>query len=128
MIIQKYFNEVKQLIERYSATPSVIDTQLNFDIRPGDQGYFKGTIYFSDKSSLHIKEFLDADEERVKKLMYVYHYQDAANRLVFRYDNAVHKPHLAFIKHKHLGNKIISSKPPTFTEIFEEIFELNGWI
>lgn len=33
--------------------------------------------------------------------MYTYHYQGADNRLIFRYDNARHRPPLRALEHKH---------------------------
>ncbi len=127
MVIQKYFDETKRVIDRYSATHFVIDANLNFDVRPGDQGYLKGVIYFADHSSFHFKEFLDAIEETLDKLMYVYHYQDSKNQMIFRYDNSLHKPHLPFLEHKHLPEQIIEIPAPTLAEVLEEIFTNQGW-
>lgn len=58
--------------------------------------------------------------------MYSYHYMDASNNLIFRYDNAEHHQELnlsTFPHHKHEGREdnILSSNAPTFTDILEEI-------
>ncbi len=128
MTIQKYFDEIKDVIDRFSATHFVLDTTVNFDIRPGDQGYLKGLIYFSDNSTFHFKEFLDATDETVDKLMYVYHYQDSKKQLIFRYDNALHKPRLPFREHKHTSDQILKVPVPTIVEVLEEIFIQKNWI
>jgi hypothetical protein len=60
--------------------------------------------------------------------MYVYHYQDSYDKLVFRYDNALHKPTLPFTEHKHLQNNIIYAVAPHFKDILEEIFTYKNWI
>lgn len=127
MTIQKYFNEIRDVLDRFSATHFILDTNVNFDIRPGDQGYVKGVVSFFDHSTLHFKEFLDVTDENIAKLMYVYHYQDSENRLIFRYDNALHKPPLPYLEHKHLPDKIIKIPAPTLTEVLEEIFRKQNW-
>lgn len=57
MVIQRYFNEIRAAIERYAAIAYVLTTDVNFESRPGDQGYLHGSIYFIDGSILHFKEF-----------------------------------------------------------------------
>ena len=59
--------------------------------------------------------------------MYVYHYQYSENQFIFRYDNALHKPKLPFLEHKHLPEQIIEASAPTPANVFEEIFTNKGW-
>ncbi|RIK53433.1 hypothetical protein DCC62_32350 [candidate division KSB1 bacterium] len=94
MLIQRYFNQIKDAVARYSATRFVIATKLDYDLRAGAQGLITGIIRFVDGSVLHFKEYIDAVNQKVGKLSYSYHYQDADNRLIFRYDNAAHRPSL----------------------------------
>lgn len=55
---------------------------------------------------------------------YSFHYQKKDGRLIFRYDNAAHKPQLSFIDHKHLSNgEIVRSDVPELSVIFSEIME-----
>lgn len=51
MVIQMYFNHLKEVIDRYATTHFVVETGVHFDIRPGDQGYAQGTIRFVDGST-----------------------------------------------------------------------------
>lgn len=97
MNIESYFDDIKAVLDRYSKARFVINIKVSFDIRPGEQGYLNGVVYFVDDSSLHFKEFLDYFHGRLDKLMYSYHYQDADNKLRLRYDNAQHKLPLDFI-------------------------------
>jgi len=60
--------------------------------------------------------------------MYSYHYQDKENQLIFRYDNAAHKPSLPNPEHKHLPGQTKESKLPTLSDILNEILLTNGWI
>jgi hypothetical protein len=118
-MIQTYFAQIKRIIDQYAATSFVLEARLNIDIRPGDQGYLTSTLTFADDSKLHVSEYLDQTGESVDKLMYTYHYQDADNRLIFRYDNARHKPALASVEHKHLPTQIIAASAPTLDEVRE---------
>jgi hypothetical protein len=65
-----------------------------------------------DESQLHFREFIDASEGCVDKVAYSYHLQDKSNQLLFRYDNAKHKPALAFAEHKHYSDEIIFAPAP----------------
>ncbi len=70
MRIKHYFDEIKLLIDRFEATHFMLNTLLHFDMRPADQGYINGSISFVNGSILYFKEFLDADDENIDKLMY----------------------------------------------------------
>jgi len=103
--------------------PFVLDVALSFESRPGDQGYLTGELLFVDGSRLHFREFLDSTEETVEKLMYTYHYQEANTSLIFRYDNALHRPLLASQEHKLDG--IQPQSAPNLEDVLIEIVELQ---
>jgi hypothetical protein len=127
-MIQTYFTQIKRIIEQYAATSFVLEAQMHFDMRPGDQGYLAGTLIFVDDSKLHFSEYVDQTGEVVDKLMYTYHYQDTDNQLIFRYDNALHKPALSSVEHKHLPTQIIAAPAPTLDEVLAEIATTKGWV
>lgn len=78
---------------------------------------------------MHFREYLDVAGERVEKLAYSYHFEDADNNLVFRYDNAKHKPALSFTEHKHVGaNDIIQASSPSVDLVLAEIAQIQCWI
>jgi len=83
-------------------------------------GYVRGMVRFADGSEPHFREYLDTVLSE-PRLMYVYHYQDAQRRLIFRYDNAAHKPMLPQAEHKHTTGDIQPALPPSFQGIIEEI-------
>jgi hypothetical protein len=56
-----------------------------------------------------------------KKDTYSFHYQDQDNNLIFRYDNADHKPSLGFADHKHIGEEVVRAEIPSLKEVLEEI-------
>lgn len=128
-MIQAHFTQTKTTIDEYARTTFVLDVAVNFETRPGDQGYLRGSITFIDGARLHFREYLDVTEGMVEKLAYSYHFEDAENRLVFRYDNARHKPDLGFSEHKHVGaDVIIQASPPTVDLVLVEIAQMQGWI
>ena len=127
-MLQKYISQIKALADRYSAMPFVLDVQLNFEQRPGEQGYLTGSFHFVDGSELFFREYLDAVPSGVDKLTYSYHYQDRNKRLIFRYDNAMHRPRLPMQEHKHTTEGVHPASAPTLDEILEEVAFMRGWI
>jgi hypothetical protein len=128
MSISLYFDEIKTIIDKYTATDFILGSILHFDIRPGNQGYLKGEITFVDQSSLFFREFLDF-YKKINKVMYSYHYQNKMNQMIFRYDNAKHKPPLNSNDHKHLSdNTVIEVIEPDVQCVINEIFTIQNWI
>lgn len=126
-MIQTYFDLLKRVIDRFAVAPFVLDAQVSFELRPGDQGYATGVILFQDQSTLHFREYLDDTAGHVSKLMYSYHYQDADEHLVFRYDNAHHRPTLAFLDHKHTLGGIVPGRTPNLEAVLTEIVSARKW-
>ena len=128
-MIQIYFAEIKAALDHYSKSNFVLESTINFETRPGNQGYVHGGLLFIDGSRFFFREYLDATGDQVDKLMYTYHYQDVADKLMFRYDNAQHKPTFPFADHKHVGNvEIIQADRPALISVLVEIAEQQGWI
>ncbi len=101
---------------------------MSFELRPGNQGYAFGVVLFQDRSVLYFREYHDSIASHVSKLMYSYHYQDADQQLIFRYDNARHRPPLPVQEHKHVGETIAASQAPTLAEVLTEIVMTRGWV
>ncbi|MEZ4768484.1 MAG: DUF6516 family protein [Caldilineales bacterium] len=127
-MIQAYFDQLKHIVDSYAAASFVLDARVSFELRPGDQGYLLGSMLFLDQSLLHFREYLDVAEGRVNRLSYSYHYQDSEDRLVFRYDNALHRPALLALEHKHSGDTIVASPAPSLEVVLSEIAGDKGWI
>ena len=127
-MIQTYFAQVKAIVDQYAVTSFVLDTEVSFETRPGEQGYLSGSITFVDGSVLYFREYLDAFKGTVDKLMYTYHYQDASNQLVFRYDNARHRPPLRSLEHKHTPGQVVEAPAPALEDVLAEIVVARGWV
>ncbi len=75
-------------------------------------------ITFFDASRLIIRDYTFLTTSR----KYSFHYQDAANTLIFRYDNEAHHSHLAtFPFHKHTPFGVIAASEVTLEDVIREI-------
>ena len=79
-----------EILEDYGFAETI---DIQEEIRAGKQAVLRIQIVFVDGSALHIKEYID-DKQGIEKLSYAYQYQDKNGTLIFRYDNAAHKPAL----------------------------------
>lgn len=123
MSLRNYLRLFRQAIEKlgnYGYTESV---QIKEEIRPNKQAIIKAKIVLVDSSVLHIKEYIDA-KYRIDKISYAYQYQDKDGELIFRYDNAVHRPALRFKEHKHTKDGVIIEVAlPDISDIIDEVVE-----
>src|SRR3990167_11120944 len=123
MLLTEYFARLVKVVDEYSKTNLIINSDLHIDSRTEKIGIIKGTITFIDNSNLFFTEYLDV-RYKVEKLSYSFHYQQKDGKLLFRYDNADHKPRLSFKSHKHLSSGEISqSDIPELNDVFEEVKE-----
>lgn len=122
MRIDEYFAEVAEVIEQ---CPFAYSSTVTYDRRSTHEGFLRGEIYFVDGSQLHIREFVSTGDV-LSRLIYAYHFVDAASTLVFRYDNTPHHRKLnlrTFPHHKHEGSesRVAASPAPTLSEVLQEI-------
>ena len=92
------FHRAVGRIDDYGFSESI---DINEEIRASKQAVTKVRIVLVDRSVLQVKEYIDA-KYKIDKISYAYQYHDEEGKLIFRYDNARHKPDLGFIEHKHL--------------------------
>jgi hypothetical protein len=112
------FRQAIEKIEDYGYTESV---EIKEELRPNKQAVIKAKIVLIDRSVLHIREYIDA-KYTVQKVSYAYQYQDKHGDLVFRYDNAVHRPPLGFKEHKHtMDGGIVDAPLPDVSDIMDEV-------
>jgi hypothetical protein len=118
----EYARSISDVLDAAVSAGHASLTSLQVDHRSPLRGLISGSLVFEDGSELHFREFVDAtmDEPRV---MYAYHYQDAGGTLVFRYDNAAHRPGLSHPEHRHAPEGIAASTAPTLAQIIDEILE-----
>jgi hypothetical protein len=122
MFITEYLKDLTGIVEQYAETELILSTELKLDARTEKLGLIKGLIIFLDGSRLFFTEYLDL-RYRIEKLSYVFHYQDQHDKLVFRYDNALHKPAIEDRDHKHSEQGVEPSPVPDLGSVLEEILQ-----
>ena len=124
MLLHEYLTSVRQAIEKIDMYGYAESIDIQEEIRAGKQAILKISVTLVDGSSFHIKEYISA-KYHIEKVSYGYQYQDRDGNLVFRYDNASHKPVLKFIQHKHLiTGDIVEADLPVIEELVDEIIGL----
>jgi len=121
MLIGDYFDEIGRLIHEHETAGFLLSCDLLTDARSDDLGYLRALLTFSDRSQLHVREYVRVSDDRVERLALAYHYQDAAGALRFRYDNAQHRPPVRFAVHKHVGQDLVSADGVTRAVVLREI-------
>ena len=121
MSLHDYLELFRQAIEKVEDYGYAESIEINEEIRPNKQAVIKAKIVLIDGSVLHIKEYIDA-KYTIQKVSYAYQYQNRDGDLIFRYDNAVHRPALEFKEHKHIkGGDIIEAILPDVPDIMDEV-------
>jgi hypothetical protein len=120
MLLTEYLDDFAKAIDEFSKTDLIVASELKVDARTEKLGLIKAVVVFIDDSKLFITEYVDL-RYKLEKLTYSFHYQDKEGNLVFRYDNAPHKPALSFQNHKHSKETIFQSEIPELKEVLEEI-------
>lgn len=95
---------------------------LEVDQRSVMRGQISGFLTFEDQSELHFREFVDVSQPE-PKLAFAYHYQGAERELIFRYDNAAHRPSLVMFPHKHITIEVVECPVPTLMDVIDEILK-----
>lgn len=120
MLLTEYLSAIVRDIDEYAKTGLILSSEIFIDSRTEKIGLVKGNITFLDESKLYYTEYLDLRYNK-DKLSYSFHYQDKDNKLIFRYDNASHKPKLDYKDHKHVGQDIYEAEVPELKDVLEEI-------
>ena len=116
-MIEEYFLQVEQILREF---PVIRSYALSKKVYNNQQGMIGGRIIFEDESSLEFLEVVDTEQEN--KLKYRYHYMDGSQKLIFRYDNAPHRPQInSFPHHKHTGQGVQVSQEPSLSVVLFEI-------
>jgi hypothetical protein len=112
------FHSAVSKIEDFGFSESI---DIKMVIRPSKQAVCKARIVLVDGSVLQIREYIDV-KYKTEKVNYAYHYQDKDGKLIFRYDNAQHRPALEFIDHKHVSDDTITEcVEPDLANVIDEV-------
>jgi hypothetical protein len=118
----EYVQDLEKVLRATIASGEGVLLSLQIDQRSMVRGLVSGSLQFADESTLSFREYIDTSQAE-PKLMYAYHYQDASNTLIFRYDNAAHRPALSQADHKHTQHGIEISPVPTLSAVLDQILK-----
>jgi len=120
MFLNQYQTNFINIIQKYVKAGWIISFDFSVDSRSSYIGFIQGNLEFLDNSYLFFKEYINL-QDSIEKLSYSFHYQDQDNSLIFRYDNAKHKPDLGYANHKHIKDKVVPSEIPNIEQVIIEI-------
>ena len=106
------------------STGSVAIEALGFTDDSENEATLRAMIRFANGSRLQVRLSVDTLEGSPTVNEYRFHYMDASNTTIFRYDNSdfhpglPHEPH-----HKHVGadERVVGCPQPTMHDIRDEI-------
>jgi len=123
MFLRDYLDSFHRAVGRIDDYGFSESIDINEEIRASKQAVTKVRIVLVDRSVLQVKEYIDA-KYKIDKIRYAYQYHDGEGKLIFRYDNARHKPDLGFIEHKHLSDgSIVECGVPDVSDVVDEVIE-----
>jgi hypothetical protein len=116
----EHVQHITDLLNHAVAIGEAVLHTLQVDQRSAVRGFIAGVLQFGDGSELHFREYIDVTQAQ-PKIMYAYNYQDLEHYLIFRYDNAAHRPAPPQREHKHTRSGIEASPVPTLAEVLDQI-------
>lgn len=121
MSLNEYLDLFRKAIEKFEKYGYADITEIREEIRANKQAILVAKVVLTDNSILHIREYIDA-KYGIDRVSYAYQYQNSENQLIFRYDNAVHRPALGFKNHRHSNDgKIYEAELPDIFDLVDEI-------
>ena len=112
MSFQNYLEQIQGVLNDVLSSGSASLIEFQAERRSATGGFFAGVLQFDNGSQLHFREYIDTAQAQ-PRLMYAYHFQDVASQLIFRYDNAAHRPTLSQLEHKHTIQGVELTTAPT---------------
>jgi hypothetical protein len=98
---------IEELYTVYTATGAILEA----DVRSHD-----------DSRLVVVEELEEIVQRQVRRVSFVFHYQQANGSLIFRYDSSPHYPQIStFPSHKHTPYDVVAADPPDLTEVPNEI-------
>ncbi|MEB3289074.1 MAG: DUF6516 family protein [Leptolyngbya sp.] len=121
MSLREYLEQVKSNLQTFEDYGLSEPIDFSAEIRPGSQAVLKVTVQLIDTSELYLREYL-LEKGAIQRLSYAYQYQTRDGKLIFRYDNAAHRPPLGFEDHRHDTNgRIAPAAPPSIQALVQEV-------
>lgn len=123
MPLYEYIDQFRKALERLLDFGLTESFDFKQEIRPGKQATINAEVILINETILYIRAYISA-KYKISLLSYAFQYQSKDGKLIFRYDNATHKPPLGFEEHKHMENgDIIEASSPDPRDLVDEIIE-----
>ena len=122
MTIEAYLANMK---DRFVSDPLVVQFRVIRERFTLADGYIRVRLDLSDSSQLEFSEYMQRSSEgEIVVITYSYHWANANNELIKRWDNAPHFPDLpGFPDHIHDGatGEVTSGQPMSIAAVLDEI-------
>ena len=106
-----------QIIEILDSSPIIADYEIHQLIEESSASFLRVEVTLVNGSQLFMKELWFPHESK-----YSYHWQNAAGKLLLRWDNAPHHPEIAtYPDHKHIGDAVFPSSRISIEEVLRII-------
>jgi len=125
MLLNEYINRFREGIQKIDNYGYADSIDIREEIRANKQAILNVKVVLINQSVLHIKEYIDV-KYKINRVSYAYQYQDRTGRLIFRYDNATHRPVLGFNEHKHSSDGTIYEA--VLPDIFDFVDEVISYL
>jgi len=123
MTIAEYLNAIK---ERLVTAPIVASFEIMRERTTSGDGHLRARLVLENGSQLEFSEYMQRSRDRggIEVITYSYHWADANNVLLKRWDNAPHFPDLpGFHHHVHDEDtgKVSPGKPMSIFAILDKL-------
>ena len=126
MTIDGYLDAMK---ERFATDPIVTRFRVIRERSTLMDGYPRARLALADDSQLEFSEYMQhSSAGEITVITYSYHWVDANNQLITRWDNTPHFPDLpGFPDHRHDGatGEVTTSQPMSIFTVLDEIAGKN---
>jgi len=123
MSLQSYIDQFRMALEKILDFGLSESFDFKQEIRPGKQAIINAEVILINETILHIRIYIDA-RYKIDVLSYAFQYQKKNGKLIFRYDNAAHKPALHLKEHKHQEDgSVVASSMPEPSILIDEVIE-----
>lgn len=127
MFIATYLEQLK---ERLLVDPIVASFSISRERATDKDGYLRARLTLVDESMLEFSEYVQLDADNALQVVtYSYHWADAEQNLILRWDNTPHFPDLpGFPHHIHDGQRQVvePGRPMSLFAVLDEVVQLTG--
>lgn len=122
MTVIEYLDSIK---ERLVTDPIVASFHITRERTTSVDGHLRARLIFMDGSLLEFSEYVQRSRGgEIEVVTYSYHWADASNTLIKRWDNTPHFPDMpGFPHHIHYGvtGEVVPGQPMSIFAVLDEI-------